>query len=55
MVLTVSGATSSVTYMVSGRSGSFTDVDAHSGRCRLAPAFSSYFQRSDPMTSSYAW
>ncbi len=35
--------------------GSFTPVDAHSGRCRFAPAFSSADQRSQEKTSSYAW
>ena len=54
IVLTVSGATSSSTYIVSGRLGSLTDVDAHSGRCLWAPAASSAVQRSDAKTSSYA-
>ncbi len=55
MVLTVLGATRSVTYMVSLYALSFTPVDAHSGRCLLAPAFSRAFQRSEAKTSSYAW
>ena len=46
IVLTVPGATSSVTYRVSGRAGSLTPVEAHSGRCTLAPASVSAFARS---------
>ena len=38
IVLTVPGATSSTTYIVSSYAGSLTPVDAHSGRCGLAPA-----------------
>ncbi len=38
IVFTVSGATSSTTYMVSSKAGSFVLVDAHSGRCVRAPA-----------------
>ena len=37
IVLTVSGAASSVTYMVSANDGSLTLVEAQSGRCSLAP------------------
>src|SRR5664280_2404404 len=45
MVLTVPGATSSVTYMVSGYAGSLTPVDAHNGRWGCAPSSSSVLQR----------
>ena len=38
MVLTVFGATNSVTYRVSEYAGFFTPVDAHSGRCTRAPS-----------------
>src|SRR6202011_3532931 len=38
IVLTVFGATSSVTYRVSEYAGFLTPVDAHSGRCTRAPA-----------------
>ena len=44
MVLTSSGATSSVTYRVSLRAGSLTPVEAISGRCLLAPALASSAQ-----------
>ena len=54
MVLTVPGATSSSTYRVSLYAGSLTPVEAHSGRCLLAPAVSSLRARSEAKTSSYA-
>lgn len=63
IVLTVPGATRSSTYIVSLYAGSLTPVEAQSGRCRLACAFSSSAQRaeagvvpsSEPKTFSYAW
>ena len=45
-VFTVFGATSSTTYRVSSYLGSLTPVDAHNGRCLLAPAASRAAQRS---------
>ena len=55
MVFTVPGATSSVTYMVSGYAGSLTPVDAHRGRWGLAPSSARLFQRGVAKTSSKAW
>ena len=52
IVLTTPAATSSITYRVSSYAGSFTPVEAHSGRCGLAPAASSAFHRSEANTFS---
>ena len=51
IVFTVSGATSSSTYFVSGYCGSLTPVDAHSGLCTGAPASRTAAKRS-PRKSS---
>ena len=52
MVFTVLGATRPVTYRVSGSEGSFTPVDAHSGRCTFAPCACRRAQRSEENISS---
>ncbi len=54
MVFTVSLATSSTTYMVSGNEGSLTLVDAHSGRCTRAPLAASARHRSVSIRCSYS-
>jgi hypothetical protein len=53
MVLTVSGATRSVTYRVSLNAWSLTPVDAQSRRCGRAPVAANTFQRSDTSICSY--
>ncbi len=53
MVLTVLGATSSVTYSVSGSDGSFTPVEAQSGRWGRAPCSSMLWKRAP--TSNTCW
>ena len=52
IVLTVFGATSSVTYSVSGSDSSFTEVEAQSGRWTFAPASDRLAQRGVENTSS---
>ena len=54
MVFTVPGATSSSTYMVSGKAGSLVLVEAHSGRCGRAPAWRRASQRGVANRSSYS-
>ncbi len=55
IVLTVCGATSSSTYIVSAYLGFFTPVDAQSGRCTGAPASRTRAKRSPRKISSKRW
>ena len=51
IVFTVCGATRVATYLVSSYWGSFTPVDAHSGRCTGQPASRSFAKRSPSKSS----
>ena len=54
MVLTVSGATRSTTYMVSSKAGSLVLVEAHSGRWTRAPASRRACHRGVAIRCSYS-